>query len=65
MGIAAEKAKGMAKEAVGRVTHDRRLQRQGKNDQLRAAVIDRARYSVDTVKVTARHAVDATKRKSR
>jgi uncharacterized protein YjbJ (UPF0337 family) len=65
IGMGSNKAKGKAKEAIGRVTHDRRLERQGRSEQKRADVKEKAPEVVDTVKEKARDAVDRTKGKIR
>ncbi len=59
MGSNSDDAKGRAKEAVGDLTHDERLQREGKMDQAGAAVKDKAEKAKDTVN----DAVDSIKDK--
>ena len=56
MGVADE-AKGRLKEAVGAVTDDDRLRREGKADRAAGKVKD----AIDTVKEKASDAVDAIK----
>jgi uncharacterized protein YjbJ (UPF0337 family) len=61
----ATKPRERPKEVIGRVTHDRRLERQGKGDQKRADVKEKARDAVDTVKEKAPKVVDTVKEKAR
>ena len=48
----ADKAKGRVKEAVGALTGDRKLKREGKLDQAAGSVKDAAERAVDKVKDT-------------
>ncbi len=48
-----DKAKGKAKEAVGKVTGDRRTEAEGKTDQVKGDVKDAARDVKESVKDTA------------
>jgi uncharacterized protein YjbJ (UPF0337 family) len=50
MGGTADKAKGRVKEAVGALTGDRQLKREGKLDQAAGNVKDAAEKAVDKVK---------------
>lgn len=50
MSGAADKAKGRVKEAVGALTGDRQLKREGKLDQAAGNVKDAAEKAVDKVK---------------
>ena len=50
MGEMTDKAKGHAKEAVGDMTDDERLEREGKMDRAGADVKEKANDAVDTVK---------------
>jgi uncharacterized protein YjbJ (UPF0337 family) len=50
MGEKIDDAKGKAKEAVGDVTDDQDLKREGKMDQAGAAVKEKVGDAVDTVK---------------
>jgi uncharacterized protein YjbJ (UPF0337 family) len=63
--MGSNKAKGKAKEAIGRLPHDRRLERQGRSEQKRADVKEKARDAVDTVKEKAPEVVDTVKEKAR
>jgi uncharacterized protein YjbJ (UPF0337 family) len=49
-----ERVKGRAKEAVGDMTGNRKLQRDGKIDQAAARVKDRSARAVDKVKKSLR-----------
>ena len=50
MSGAADKAKGRVKEAIGALTGDRKMKREGKIDQAAGDVKDSAEKTVDRVK---------------
>jgi uncharacterized protein YjbJ (UPF0337 family) len=50
MGSNADDAKGRVKEAVGDLTNDKDLEREGKADQVGAEVKDKVSGAVDSVK---------------
>ena len=58
MGVKIDEAKGRAKEALGDITDDDDLKRDGKIDRASASIKDKAENAVDAVRDKVKDALD-------